>query len=220
MKKTIKKILLAIGIVIILISFLRIYLYDDFSNAIDGGNYFVAFLIDIIAGNYFPLLPYLGFGLIGAYFGLILADNPSKKKIRRMIWIGVGWIVAAIVAFIIPDSIYETLGLLDDIFFDYIIVMFEIGFFIVVGIPLLLVFFNKRGDKTNPSHRDKKKISTIFLRFSTNSLTFFLLERPISEIFALILNLSIPGWNNYIWTSILYGLFLVLFWFIIIPRGN
>ncbi|MHA2255902.1 MAG: hypothetical protein ACXAAM_07515, partial [Candidatus Heimdallarchaeaceae archaeon] len=85
---------------------------------------------------------------------------------------GVGWIVAAIIAFIIPDSIYETLGLLDDIFFDYIIVMFEIGFFVVVGIPLLLLFFNKRGDKTNPSQRDKKKISTIFLRFSTNSLTF------------------------------------------------
>ena len=132
-----------------------------------------------------------------------------------MIWIGVGWIVAAIIAFIIPDSVYESLGLLDDIFFDYIIVMFEIGFFIVVGIPLLLLFFNKRGDKTNPSNRDKKKISTIFLRFSTNSLTFFLLERPISETFALILNFIIPGWNNYIWTCILYGLFLILFWFII-----
>ncbi|MCG3221648.1 MAG: hypothetical protein H7641_09745 [Candidatus Heimdallarchaeota archaeon] len=208
-------ILLILGIVIILISFLRIYLYDDFSNAIDGGNYFVAFLIDIVAGNYFPILPYLGFGLIGAYFGLILTDNPSKKKIRRLIWIGVGWIVAAIIAFIIPDSVYESLGLLDDIFFDYIIVMFEIGFFIVVGIPLLLLFFNKRGDKTNPSNRNKKKISTIFLRFSTNSLTFFLLERPISETFALILNLIIPGWNNYIWTCILYGLFLILFWFII-----
>ena len=207
--------LLIVGIIIILISFLRIYLYDDFSDAIDSSRFIIAFLIDIIAGNYFPLLPYLGFGFIGAYFGLILTDDPSKKKIIRLIWIGVGWIVAAIIAFIIPDSIYESFGLLDNIFFDYIIVMFEIGFFIVVGVPLLVLLFNKRGDKTNPSQCDKKKLSTIFLRFSTNSLTFFLLERPVSEIFALILNLIIPGWNNYIWTCLLYGLFLVIFWFII-----
>ncbi|MHA1447518.1 MAG: hypothetical protein ACTSSN_12555, partial [Candidatus Heimdallarchaeaceae archaeon] len=63
--------------------------------------------------------------------------------------------------------------------------------------------------------KDKKKFSTIFLRFSRNSLTFFLLERPISELVALILNLLIPGWNNYVWTSILFGLFMLLFWFLI-----
>ncbi len=206
---------LVIGIVIVLISFLRIYLYDDFTNAIEGGNYFLAFLIDIIAGSYFPLLPYLGFGLIGTYFGLLLANQPTKKKIRNRVWIGFGLLIGAVIAFLIPDSFYESIGLLDDIFFDYIIVMFEIGFFIVVGTLLLLLFFNKRGDKENPSQRKKKKFSTIFLRFSTNSLTFFLLERPISELFALILNATIPGWNDYIWTCLLYGLFLVLFWFLI-----
>ncbi|MHA1217595.1 MAG: acyltransferase family protein [Candidatus Heimdallarchaeaceae archaeon] len=206
---------LILGIIIVLVSFVRIYLYDDFENAIQDGNYFVAYLIDIIAGNYFPILPYLGFGFIGAYFGMILADNPTKKRIGRLIWIGVGWLLAAVIAFLIPDSIYEYLGLLDDIFFDYIIVMFEIGFFIVLGSILMMVKFDKRVERSDFSEKDKKKFSTIFLRFSRNSLTFFLLERPISELVALILNLLIPGWNNYVWTSILFGLFMLLFWFLI-----
>ncbi|MHA1829542.1 MAG: hypothetical protein ACTSX6_12960 [Candidatus Heimdallarchaeaceae archaeon] len=38
-------------------------------------------LIDIGAGSYFPILPYLGFGITGAYFGLVLAVNPTKKKL-------------------------------------------------------------------------------------------------------------------------------------------
>ena len=215
-KKNRRILVLILGIIIILVSFLRIYLYDDFDSAIQNGNYFVAYLIDILAGNYFPILPYLGFGFIGAYFGMVLADNPTKKKIGRLIWIGVGWLLAAIIAFLIPDTIYENLGLLDDIFFDYIIVMFEIGFFIVVGSILMIAMFDKRVEKSVFVESDsKKKFSTIFLRFSRNSLTFFLLERPISELVALLLNTLMPGWNNYIWTSILFGLFMVLFWFLI-----
>ncbi len=214
-RKNRRILVLILGIVIVLVSFLRIYLYDDFENAIQDGNYFVAYLIDIVAGNYFPILPYLGFGFIGAYFGMILADNPTKKRIRRLIWIGVGWILAAVIAFLIPDSIYESLGLLDDIFFDYIIVMFAIGFFIVIGSILMIVMFERRVEKSDLVEIEKTRFSTIFLRFSRNSLTFFLLERPISELFALIMNLLIPGWNNYVWTSILFGLFMVLFWFLI-----
>ncbi len=215
-KRNRRIIVLILGIIIVLLSFLRIYLYDDFENAIQDRNYFVAYLIDIVAGNYFPILPYLGFGFIGGYFGMILADNPTKKKISRLIWIGVGWLLAAVVAFLIPDSIYENIGLLDDIFFDYIIVMFEIGFFIVVGLILMIVMFDKRVEKSElVESNSKKKFSTIFLRFSRNSLTFFLLERPISELVALLLNTLFPGWNNYIWTSMLFGLFMVLFWFLI-----
>ncbi len=213
-KKNRRIIVLTLGIAIILVSFLRIYFYDDFDSAIQDGNYFVAYLIDVFAGNYFPILPYLGFGYIGAYFGMVLADNPTKKKIRKFIWIGVGWFLAAVVAFLIPDSIYESIGLLDDILFDYIIVMFEIGFFIVVGSILMILMFDKRVDKIDLQKGDKK-FSTIFLRFSRNSLTFFLLERPISELVAWLLNTIMPGWNNYIWTSILFGLFMVLFWFLI-----
>ncbi len=216
-KKRDRRILvLILGIIIILVSFLRIYLYDDFDGAIQNGNYFVAYLIDILAGNYFPILPYLGFGFIGAYFGMVLADNPTKKKISRLIWIGVGWLLSAAIAFFIPDSIYKNLGLLNDIFFDYIIVMFEIGFFIVVGSILMIGMFDKRVEKSDfIESGSKKKFSTIFLRFSRNSLTFFLLERPISELVALLLNTIIPGWNDYIWTSMLFGLFMVLFWFLI-----
>jgi len=216
-KKRNRRILvLILGIIIILVSFLRIYLYDDFDCTIQNGNYFVAYLIDIFAGNYFPILPYLGFGFIGAYFGMVLADDPTKKKISKLIWIGVGWLLAAVIAFFIPDSVYENIGLLNDIFFDYIIVMFEIGFFIVVGSILMVVMFDKRVEKSDFVEGDsRKKFSTIFLRFSRNSLTFFLLERPISELVALLLNTLIPGWNNYIWTCILFGLFMVLFWFLI-----
>ncbi|MHA1482771.1 MAG: hypothetical protein ACTSQA_04975, partial [Candidatus Heimdallarchaeaceae archaeon] len=214
-KKNRRILVLILGIVIILVSFLRIYFYDAFANSVQDGNYFVAYLIDMFAGNYFPILPYLGFGFIGAYFGMILADNPTKKKIGRLIWIGVGWFIAAIIAFLIPDSIYETLGLLDDIFFDYIIVMFEIGFFVVVGSILMILMFDKRVSKSDLLKKDKMKFSTIFLRFSRNSLTFFFLERPISELIAWLLNVLVPGWNNYVWTSILFGLFMVLFWFLI-----
>ncbi|MHA1200635.1 MAG: acyltransferase family protein, partial [Candidatus Heimdallarchaeaceae archaeon] len=156
-KKRNRRILvLILGIVIILVSFLRIYLYDDFDSAIQDGNYFVAYLIDIVAGNYFPILPYLGFGFIGAYFGMILADDPTKKRIGKLIWIGVGWLLAAAIAFFIPDSIYENLGLLDEIFFDYIIVMFEIGFFIVVGSILMIVMFDKRVEKSEFVESDSK----------------------------------------------------------------
>ncbi len=63
-RKNRRILVLILGIVIVLVSFLRIYLYDDFENAIQEGNYFVAYLIDIVAGNYFPILPYLGFGFI------------------------------------------------------------------------------------------------------------------------------------------------------------
>ncbi|MHA1418957.1 MAG: hypothetical protein ACTSPO_08285, partial [Candidatus Heimdallarchaeaceae archaeon] len=183
---------------------------------IQDGNYFAAYLIDVLAGNYFPILPYLGFGFIGAYFGMVLADNPTKKKISRLIWIGVGWLLAAVIAFLIPDAVYENIGLLDDIFFDYIIVMFEIGFFIIVGSILMIVMFDKRVEKSDFVESDsKRRFSTIFLRFSRNSLTFFFLERPISELIAWLLNTIMPGWNNYIWTSMLFGLFMVLFWFLI-----
>ena len=207
-EERIRQIILSLGIVIVVISFFRIYLFDAFDNAISSNNFFLAFLIDFIAGSYFPIFPYLGFGLIGAYVGLLLSTNPTKEIVKKKIWIGIGFLVGAVIAFLIPDSIYEAIGLLDDILFSYIIVLFEIGVLITIGAILFLAMFDKRSLKSKENQEGKKKRGLLLI-FSTNSLTFFLLERPIAEIFALVVTLDTVE------ASMLFGGFMVIFWILI-----
>jgi hypothetical protein len=209
-EKRIRQIILSLGIVIILISFFRIYFFDAFDTAIQNGNFFGAFLIDFIAGSYFPVFPYLGFSLVGAYAGLILSTNPTKQTVKKQISIGIGFLVGAIIAFLIPDSLYASWGLLDDILFSYIVVLFEIGVLAALGVTLLMTMFDKRNLKSKDKSRDKEKKTGLLLIFSTNSLTFFLLERPIAEIVAKIL----PPLDSVL-VSMLFGGFMVLFWIII-----
>jgi len=204
--------ILILGIVIILISFCRIWFFDDFENAIQNGKYGLAYLIDMISGSYFPLLPYLGYGLIGSYLGLVLADNPTKKTLRRQIWIGVGFFVGSVIAFLIPDAAYAQIGLLDDIFLSYITNLFEISFYIIIGVIIILISNRRKNIEPEAEVKESKGISRIILNFSKNSLTFFLLERIIAELFGLLMETILPDWNNYIWSCLLFGGFLVLFW--------
>ena len=207
-----KIIVLIFGIVIVLASFSRIWAFDNFANNLQSGNYGLAYLIDMFAGSYFPLLPYLGYGLIGAYFGMVLADNPTKRKIRRQVLIGVGFILGSVIAFLIPDAAYAQIGLVDDIFLSYIANLFEIGLYIIVGVIILLVAFRRKRIGPEAEIKENARSSRIILNFSKNSLTFFLLERIFAETFGLIMEKIYPDWNNYIWTCLLFGGFLVLFW--------
>jgi len=166
----------------------------------------------MFAGSYFPIMPYLGYGLIGAYFGMIIADNPTKKQLRRYVWIGVGFILGSVVAFLIPDATYAQIGLLNDIFLSYIANLFEIGLYIIIGVIIFLVAFKRKRIGPEAEIKENRRTSKIILNFNKNSLMFFLLERIFAETFWLIMEKILPDWNNYIWTCLLFGGFLVLFW--------
>ena len=213
-----QRILYILGSLIILFSFLRIYLFPVVVELISDEKYLLAWLLALFGYEPFPILPYLGFGILAGAYAITLEQQP-RKKLNLYYLLGIAWIVLFIICFLLPDSFYESLGLLDDIFIMYLLILFQVALFQIV-----MNFFIFGLDKPNFDNdpllqvKQQKRLNRtkVIRQIGASSLTIFLFERTVSNIFAKLLDYIIPDWNNTILASIIFGMGMVSIWLLIL----
>jgi len=191
-----------LGFIIMLFSFTRIYLYGIVNQSIQAKNYLLATLLSFTIANPYPLLPYLAYGLFASIIGLMIYKK-RKNLIKKVITpIGLFFFIYGLVGCM---NFPKTISKAD--YFWYFKTHLELGIFILIITFFLLTF----------EFRNKKIINIPFIKwFSRISLTIYLFETLLSEIFGKILNYLMPAWNQTINGCLIFGVSNIIIWILIL----
>ncbi|MBN1579854.1 MAG: hypothetical protein JXA89_04065 [Anaerolineae bacterium] len=195
-----------LGTLVILVSLVRLPLYPLAVQAIEGGNWLVAFVLGFLVNKNNPILPYLGFGLFGASLGVSLARATRPGKVLKWFAIaGAIWLATGIGGlFMLPDTMLER----EVDLFWYCIVLFQLGLFLLL-IVLALYLFDFSAEKVRPS---TFRVFEPARRIGTVSLSIFMFETVLSQILVVIGDALFPGWRLSINACLVFGALNVLAW--------
>lgn len=190
------------GFIIMLFSFTRIYLYGIVDQSIQAENYLLATMLSFTIANPYPLFPYLAYGLFASIIGLMIYKKRKNLIKKVIIPIGLFFFIYGLVGCM---NFPKTISKAD--YFWYFKTHLELGIFILTVTFFLLTF----------EFGNKKIINIPFIKwFSRVSLTVYLFETLLSEIFRKILDNLIPLWNQTINGCLIFGALNIIIWIIIL----
>jgi hypothetical protein len=198
--------LLVLGGAVVLASYTRIWLYPIVEAAVARGDIGTAWPLAYLANKNNPILPFLGFGCVGAALGVALTAWPDQRRLWRLfVPFGVAWLAAGIIGYVtLPDTMLERA--VDPMWF-YIMVA-QVGLFVLLAIGTL------RFLDFAPVERAARRVRALapVRRFGVAALTVFLLETPVSEIASRLLDALTPGWNDTMGGALAFGFVMALLW--------
>lgn len=190
------------GTLIMILSFARISIFPMSERAVESHHYLLATFFSFTIANPYPLLPYMAYGLIGMMIGLMAYHG--RKRLLKLYAAPLGLLF----------FLYGLAGMMQfdksiskPDFFWYFKTCFELGIFILMAVPGLLI---------QPGNRRLPIRLNLLRWFSRVSLTIYLLETTTSELFRMVWLHVVPGWNQTINGCLLFGGMNVLLWSIIL----
>jgi len=198
--------LLVIGGAVVVASYTRIWLYPVVEAAVARGDLATALPLAYLANKNNPVLPFLGFGCVGAALGVRLAGLGDFKRTGRLFALmGAAWLVAGVVGYVtLPDTMLERA--VDPMWF-YIMVA-QVGLFVLLAVGTLRFL-----DFAPPRRAEARaRMLAPVRRFGVAALTVFLLETPLSEIATRPLNVLLPGWNETMAGALAFGFGMAAVW--------
>ncbi|MFA6272080.1 MAG: acyltransferase family protein [Patescibacteria group bacterium] len=197
------KVLLVLGSLIVLSSAVRIPLFEWYENFVKTGNSFLVWLSSQFINKNNPIIPYIGFGFIGAAFGIFSSGGWQHFKKRFAYIFGLFWLITgATIMFMLPDTMLERT--IDWTWYSIMLAQLGIFILIILGVQALVdnpkreAFFSKR--------------IRLIKYFGVISLSIFFLETPLRELYAHLWNWVWPGWNDTINMTLIFGATLVVIW--------
>jgi surface polysaccharide O-acyltransferase-like enzyme len=190
------------GILIMVLSFVRVPIFYLFTQAIEMKNYLLATLYTFAIANPYPLLPYLAYGIFGAMIGIMIYKGRNKLLKIIVIPLGVLFITYGLFGIM---NFEKTISTPD--YFWYFKTNFELGLFMLL-LVFSVLFLESKSNLLN-------KLSVIKW-FSRVSLTIYMLETTTSEIFRITLFRIWPSWNQTINGCLLFGLLNIILWIVIL----
>ena len=115
------------GTAIMLLSFVRVYIFSFFTGQIESDIYFSGILLSFLLANPYPLLPYLAYGIFGIMIGLMIHQGKDRLLKRTMVPLGLFFLVYGLAGMMNFD---KTISKPD--FFWYFKTNFELGLFILM----------------------------------------------------------------------------------------
>lgn len=189
--------------------FSKFYLRPVYNQLFETGSLFNAACLGHVCQE-FGLLPYLGYGFIGAIFGISIASGGDMKKLSQ-------WSYKVAICIMI-------VGALSIVFFDRTdtfgrgcigsgICLAELGIFILLQFWLMI-----KMDKSTPEKYEKRRKKTVNIRrFGMLALTVYILEPIVAEVFRKIIDQFLGSeWNNELQYVLLFGFLLLLFWWMVL----
>jgi hypothetical protein len=175
---------------IVLASYVRIWLYPVLEDAIAARDWPVILGLNWFANKNNPILPYEGFGLFGALLGVRLACAPDFRRAWRPVGaMAAVWLVAGVTAYVLlPETMLERA--VDPMW--YTIMVAQVGLFLLLAIAFVAFF-----DETTAARgAGRAKAFTFVHRFGVVGLSVFVLETPVSQLLANAVSTVRPGWNE------------------------
>ncbi len=201
----IKRGLLIVGcVILVLAGFAHLLLEPLMLTAFDNGNYFLSFLLANLVAFDFPIIPVLGFGVLGAVIGVSLASREEYKDFRKF-WMIFAAIVTGI-GIVLVLSFFLAQGVLVLQFARFL----HLGIIIFAILPIIKGLDFKTEE--NKERIYSKPFTKLIRRYGSVSLTIFVFETPLAMLFKLLLNLIIPGWNTPFWSIMIFGIFNLCLW--------
>ncbi len=204
------------GLAVLLLSLLRLPLYPVYLDAVAAKDWPLAFALNWLVNKNNPVLPYLAFGLLGAWCAALLASPGGFVRLRRWVLPAGSVLLAAGVALyvLLPESMLQRA--IDGQW--YAIMVLQSGLFLLVVLAFLrAVDFHRDGsDKTTAT--PAAPLARYLRRFGVAGLTAFFLESVLSEAVYGILARVFPGFSPGLSGALLFGLCLAVAWgFLLIP---
>jgi uncharacterized membrane protein len=190
------------GTLIMLLSFVRIPLYHLTVQAFEVKNYLLATFYSVAIANPYPLLPYLAYVLLASMLGIMFVLNRKSLIKKVMLPLGVFFFIYGIIGCL---NFPKTISQAD--YFWYFKTQMELGIFILGFIVFLMIF----------AYRNINFTHFQFIKsFSRISLTIYMLETLVSEIFRKILLIYNQSWDKNINSCLVFGLANVIVWIVIL----
>jgi len=190
------------GTAIMLLSFVRVWIFPFFAAQSESGNYLTGILLSFLIANPYPLLPYLAYGIFGVMIGLMIHQRRDLLLKRLMVPLGLFFLVYGIAGMMNFD---KTISKPD--FFWYFKTNFELGLFILMVVMCRFI--------PAPGSRLLSRLIVIQW-FSRVSLTIYLLETTVSESLRIAGLKLLPGWNETINGCLAFGAINIVIWAIVL----
>jgi hypothetical protein len=202
-KKTRNYLILGIsGVVILSLSFLRIFLYSSFSEAIESKKFVLSLFYSFIFANPYPIITYLSYGFFGSLAGLMIYDG--RRDLLKKIVLPAGLLFFV---FGISGMMHFPKTISKPDWFWYFKTNVELGIFLLL-IPGIYLGLENRKFIMNGF--------PLLKGFSRMCLTIYLLETSMSEILRHLVSPLFPEWDQTINGCLLFGCFNIIIWMVII----
>lgn len=193
------------GLAFFVLSLFRIPLYALYTESLGQGRHGMTLLLNWLVNKNNPLMPYLSFGLLGAWMGVLLVRADWKRTVRQVLPVGTILLAAGVVLYVrLPDTMLERS--IDGKWFS--IMTAQLGLFLLLVLLMLRLFdFRKSGPVR------KLPSGLAFLnRFGVAGLTAFFFESVVSASVFRILRIFVPALSLDLPGSLLYGFSLAVLW--------
>lgn len=195
-------ILSSIGLFLLIISpFLIQFLRPLWVIAIQNKNYGLAFLYGLLVGDVHPLLPNIGFGFIGAAFGLAYELRIPRKQV---VILGSIFSIISILIGVIGYAIYGDIPFAMSYQTSPGRAMWLLMG--VMTIPILIIYYFEFEPSEN---KPPGRLALNLQRFGKVSLTMFLIESFLVEILLLGISIVYPLADNLAILAV-YGVVVII----------
>jgi hypothetical protein len=186
-----------VGLLILIISFTRVTYFYIFQQAKESTNYLAGIPLAFIFAHPYPLLPYLAYAFFGSMLGILIYFENTRQMVKTVLPFGLSFILVGITGMC---NFEWTIAKPD--FYWYFKTIFELGVFLLLVVLLTVA---------EPKIKFLNKIMVVKW-FSWFSLSIFLLETTISNIFSVAWSFILPAWNQSILGCVAFGFFNVIVW--------
>jgi hypothetical protein len=188
-----------------LVSLVRIPLYDVYLKVVAQNQLGMVLLLNGFVNKNNPLLPYLAFGLMGAWMASTLKEQGWRSLLHTALPLSLVLLTTGILLYVgLPDTMLQRSIDLK----WYAIMVAQLGLFL--GMMLAALWHYDFGRKEDVQHMSF--VGTFLYRFGVAGLTVFFLESVVSACIYRVLSLMIPGLHFGLLASLVYGLVLALCW--------
>jgi hypothetical protein len=194
-------VLLGLSGLVMVLSLLRLPLYAYYLEQFEQGHWLQVLALFWLVNKNNPVLPFLAFGLLGAWLGLRLENG---QRSRLPLFLGLALTVTGLVLYVfLPDTMLQRAIDLK----WYSIMIAQMGIFLLMILGVLAGL-----DRRNKPVKTLMPVVRFFSRFSLAGLTAFFWESVVAALVWRGLNLFFPGLQLDIIGALIFGLCLALGW--------
>jgi hypothetical protein len=183
---------LSLGLIVLVFSFLRIYLYEGWLIATAEQQWLIGYIGGIFLADPYPGIAYISYGFFGAALAIVLHYRRTEYLRRYVLPLsGVLMSVGTV------GMLSQPLQLFGASWFWYFKILLESGFFLLLfsGLVVLALHENKLRKRLKNKQRKLTLLSPL-LALSRISLTAYLLEMVTSEMLRHVWSTFSSDWDK------------------------
>jgi hypothetical protein len=206
-KKEMSSLYLALAGGFLMISLVRIPLYELYLKAVSDNNMGIILLLNWFVNKNNPIFPFFAFCLLGMWISSLIVSGHQKRILSKVLKPAIPLFIMGVLLYIfLPDTMLQRS--IDLKYFS--IILAQAGLFSIMIAGTIQYFDNRK------QGRKRRLVSRFFYRYGVAGFSVFFLESIVSGLIFNVLKMLIPGLSFNIIESLAYGLTLAVAWGILL----